>query len=154
MKILSKDVFFSILPKLNILLILCAALVALKLYTNVNKIYDSSNIQSKRKITKPLELMLGKEIISEPAPLFQGDIFKKKALFNLAIIKNIVPEKRVFILLGVSSGKKNIAVIKDVKSNIDYYCSEGDLIGDFKVKEILKDKVVLESTSGILEINR
>ncbi len=154
MKILNKDVFFSFLPKLNILLILCAALLTVKLYSSVNRTYDSSNIQSKRKIAKPLELIMGKEIISEPAPLFQEGIFKKKELFNLAGAKNLDPEKKVFILLGVSTGKKNIAVIKDTKTQKDYYCSEGDLIGGFQVKEILKDKVVLESTGGILEITR
>ncbi len=154
MKILNKDVFFSLVPKLNILLILCAVLLTVKLYSSVSRTYDSSNIQAKRKIAKPLELMMGKETISEPAPLFQEDIFKKKELFNLATNKNLAPEKRSFVLLGVSSGKKNIAVIKDTKDNKDYYCSEGDLIGDFQVKEIFKDKVVLKTTDGILEITR
>lgn len=154
MKILNKDVFFSLVPKLNILLILCAALLTVKLYSSINRTYDSSNIQSKRKIAKPLELMMGKETISEQAPLFQEDIFKKKELFNLATNKNLTPEKRSFVLLGVSSGKKNIAVIKDTKDNKDYYCSEGDLIGDFQVKEIFKDKVVLKSIDGLLEITR
>ena len=154
MKILNKDVFFSLLPKLNLILILCAALLTVKLYSNINKIYDASNIQLKRKIPAPLELMLGKETILDTVPLFQGDLLKKKELFKLATVKNLDLEKKTFQLLGVSMGQKNIAVIKDDKINKNYYCSEGESIGDFKVKKISKDKVILESRSGILEITR
>ncbi len=153
MKVLNKDVFFQLLFKFNILLIFSAALLTVFLYKSINRTYDFFNGQSNNKRGWPLELM-AYNAASETVPLFQEDIFKKKHLFNQEVTKKPELEKRVFTLLGVSMGEKNIAVIRDTRANKDYYCSKGDMIGDFKVKEILMDKVVLESVSGILEISR
>jgi hypothetical protein len=154
MKVINKDNFFNLVPKLNVILIVSAGILTAALYSSINRTYDSNNVQSKNRIARPLEL-LNKGGTSDAAPLFQEDIFKKKQLFNQPITKKIAPEKKVYILLGVSVGKKNIAVIRDVKSNKDFYCSAGDPVGDYQVKEILKDKVILESSSNeTLEISR
>jgi type II secretory pathway component PulC len=153
MKILNKDIFFNLLPKLNILLIVSAAILTASLYSNINRTYDFTGGTAKNRLARPLELI----VKGEPAnsvPLFQEDIFKQKSLFNQATTKKAAPGKKVFILLGVSMGKKNIAVIRDVKASKDYYCSIGDPVGDYQVKEILRDKVILESADGTLEINR
>ncbi len=153
MKILNKDNFFQLVLKFNVLLIFSAALLTAHLYSSINRTYDSSNVRSKNKRARPLELM-AKGAASDAVPLFQEDIFRKKQLFNQPSTKKPEQVKKVFTLLGVSLGKKNIAVIRDTKANKDYYCSAGDMIGDLRVKEILRDKVVLESASGTVEINR
>lgn len=153
MKILNKDNFFQLVLKFNVLLIFSAAMLTAHLYSSINRTYDSSNVRSKKKMARPLELMV-KGAVSEAVPLFQEDIFRKKQLFSQPAAKKPEPGKKVFTLLGVSMGKKNIAVIQDIKANKSYYCSEGDMIGDLRVKEILKDKVVLESASGTVEISR
>jgi len=60
-----------------------------------------------------------------------------------------------FELLGlVSVGDKTAAMIRDVHENKDYYCLGGEQIGAFKVKHILKDKVILQSESQTLELYR
>ena len=153
MKILNKENFFQLVLKLNVLLIFSAVLLTVYLYSSINRTYDSSNVRSKNKIARPLELLV-KGAVSGAVPLFQEDVFKKKQLFNQAANKKPEQVKKVFTLLGVSMGKKNIAVIRDIKANKDYYCSVGDMIGDLQVKEILRDKVVVESASGTLEISR
>ncbi|MCX5707740.1 MAG: hypothetical protein NTY14_01960 [Candidatus Omnitrophica bacterium] len=154
MKALNKDTFFNLVPKLNVLLIITAGLLTAGLYSSINRTYDSTNVPTKSKLARPLELMV-KSQASDSVPLFQEDIFRKKPLFNLGTAKKPAAEKKVFVLLGVSIGKKNIAVIRDSKSNKDYYCSVGDPVADYQVKEILKDKVILESSSNeTLEISR
>ena len=154
MKALNKDTFLNLLPKLNVLLIITAAILTAWLYSSINRTYDSTNVQTRSKPVRPLELMV-KNPATDSVPLFQEDIFKKKPLFNLGAAKKPVAEKKEFVLLGVSMGKKNIAVIRDAKANKDYYCSVGDPVADYQVKEILKDKVILESSSNeTLEISR
>jgi type II secretory pathway component PulC len=154
MKVINKENFFNLVPKLNVILIVTAGILTAGLYSSINRTYDSNSVRPNNKITRPLELMT-KGAASDALPLFQEDIFKKKPLFNQPTNKKLVPEKKVFTLLGISMGKKNIAVIRDVKANKDYYCSVGDPVGDYQVKEILKDKVILESSSNeTLEISR
>ena len=99
----------------------------------------------------PLEL-IAKGAASEAAPLYQEDIFKKKQLFNLATAKKSEQEKKVFTLLGISVGKKNIAVIQDVKANKSYYCSEGDMVGDYQVLKIFDNKVIFIRNGEPLEV--
>ena len=85
---------------------------------------------------------------------FDEGIFKRKQLFVQPQAKKAAPEKIVFKLLGVSMGNKNLAVIRDGATNKDYYCAEGDRIGNFKVKQILKDSVTLESPDRTIEISQ
>jgi hypothetical protein len=153
MKALNKDNIFNLIPKLNVLLIVSAAFLTAGLYSSINRTYDSTNVQSKNKVARPLELMV-KGPVTDAAPVYQEDLFRRKPLFNLAAAKKPAAEKKVFILLGVSVGKKNIAVLRDVKAGKDYYCSQGDAVGDFQVKEILRDRVILDSADGQLEISR
>jgi len=153
MRILTLDKFFDLLPKINILLIFSAALLTAGLYSSISRTYDLSNVRSGNKIKRPLELS-APAVASEAVPLFDQDLFKRKHLFSQAGMKKPESERSQFKLLGISMGKKNIAVIQDVRANKSYYCSEGDAINDFKVQEILKDKVILVSDIGILEINR
>ena len=153
MRILTLEKFFDLLPKINILLILSAALLTAGLYSSISRTYDLSNVRSKNKIKRPLELTVP-AVAPGAVPLFDQNLFKRKHLFGQAGTKKTETERSQFKLLGISMGKKNIAVIQDIRANKSYYCSEGDAINDFKVQEILKDKVILVSDIGILEINR
>ena len=153
MRILTLEKFFDLLPKINILLIFCGALLTVGLYSSISRTYDLSNVRSANKKNRPLELT-APAVAREAVPLFDQNLFKRKHLFGQAATKKTETERSQFKLLGISMGKKNIAVIQDIRGNKSYYCSEGDVIDDFKVKEILKDKVILVSDIGILEINR
>lgn len=85
---------------------------------------------------------------------FEEKIFKKRQLFAQSAEKKPAPKQAAFILLGVSLGKRNLAMIRDITDNVEYYCMEGDRVGAFKVKQILKDKVILESEGNTLEITQ
>jgi len=90
----------------------------------------------------------------EAIPDFSEEIFKRKQLFNFSKLKSKNTKDQEFILLGLSTGEKNIAMIKDTKDNKDYYCKEGDKIGNYNVKQIVKDKVILESEGNIIVISQ
>ncbi len=85
---------------------------------------------------------------------FKGEVFKRKNLFNTSAKKTAGAQREAFVLLGVSTGDKNLAMIRDTAANKDYYCKEGDKIGAFMVREIFKDKVVLESDGNLLVVSQ
>lgn len=132
---------------LNILLTLSAAVLAFYLFLNLKQPYQPK--------TQPSELMNDKlSVTLEEAPAFKEKIFKSKRLFYTASEKKPGQKKPAFILLGVSSGERNLALVRDANENMDYYCAVGDSIGFFKVKQIFKDKVILECDGNITEITR
>jgi type II secretory pathway component PulC len=151
MKIFNKDNIYDLVPKVNIVLALCAVLLAIYLIFNLTHPY---RIDRKLKM-QPLEIMnRNQAVILAEGAVFKEDLFKAKSLFNQSGLKKTAESRKEFILLGVSVGDKNLAVLKDTRGNKDYYCAEGDMIGDYRVKQIFKDKVILESGGNILEINR
>jgi type II secretory pathway component PulC len=87
-------------------------------------------------------------------PAFKEKIFKNKQLFYAPAQEKPGQKKAEFILLGISVGNRNLALIRDVVENKDYYCTIGDSIGAFRVKEILRDKVVLEADGNTMEITQ
>jgi type II secretory pathway component PulC len=99
-------------------------------------------------------------INKEPNALLKGNyafetkIFKARQLFGQTPDGKPVSQKKAFVLLGISMGNRNLAMIRDTAQNRDYYCIEGDRVGAFKVKQILKDKVILESEGNTLEITQ
>ena len=84
--------------------------------------------------------------------MFKEELFKNRRLFSASFAGKVQEKESVFILLGVSMGTKNLAMIRDQAENKNYYCALGDNIGSFKVKQILRDKVILESADTTLEL--
>ena len=86
---------------------------------------------------------------------FQEELFKSMALFTAQINKPIRQNEAEFeLLVLISVGDNTAAMIKDVRGNKEYYCLGGEKIGNFMVKSILKDRVVLESPNQTLELSR
>lgn len=154
MKRTPQETMFWFVPKANLALVASALFLAYELFVTVTATYTSANITAKRQRIRPLELTEKTAIARAAVPVFSEDIFKKSRLFNQSGPKRSFGGKRQFVLLGVSVGTKNIAVIKETVGNKSYYCSVGDSIEEFTVKEITKDRVVLESEGGTVEINR
>lgn len=128
---------------LNILLSLSAAVLVTYLFLNIkNAYYPKMQPVEQSEIRLPA-------LIPE-VPVYKQDLFKTKPLFNTYVKKTQLLEKQDFILLGVSLGDKSLAMIRDVLGNKDYYCTEGDKVGVFKVKRISKDQVILESDKDTL----
>lgn len=152
MKSLSKYNFYRFIPAINIILSLSAGVLIIFVLLHLKRPYypvSAQNWDKQIKITAEEQVLIPPEI-----PGFDEEIFKRKQLFNLALRKNKPQEKKEFTLLGISIGSKNIAMLKDTRENKDYYCREGDKIGAFNIKQILKDKVILESEGSILVISQ
>ena len=145
----------NLVYKINVLLSLSAvalvaylALVRLQPYCPVLLSERTLKLEVPGLISKESSAML------KGAYAFDEKIFKKRQLFSQSVTKKAEEKKIEFILLGVSVGDKNLAMLRDVTAKQDYYCVAGDRIGVFKVKEIFKDKVILESEGKMLEIRQ
>jgi type II secretory pathway component PulC len=132
---------------LNILLSLSVAVLVTYLFLNIKNAYcPKMQPVEQREIQLPA-------LIPE-VPVYKQDLFKTKPLFNTYVKKAQLQEKQDFILLGVSLGDKSLAMIRDVLGNKNYYCTEGDKVGVFKVKRISKDQVILESDQDTLVLTQ
>lgn len=155
MRELNKNNFLKILPAINIALSCSAVVLVFVIFFNMKRQYYPDLAAARTLISGQIGITgLENAKTFPPLPAFNDNIFKRKNLFNFSKRKSKEPEKREFILLGASVGEKNIAMIKDTRENKDYYCREGDKIGSFIVKQIVKDKVVLESEGNILLISQ
>ena len=132
---------------LNIMLALSVIILAGYLLSNVKNAYYP-RIQAFEQKEIPMPVLLDEVSATKQA------VFKTKPLFNTYVKKAQLREKEDYVLLGVSIGNKNLAMIKDTVGNKDYYCTEGDKIGVFRVKRIFKDKVILESDQDTLVLTQ
>jgi len=139
------------IKKLNILLTLSALILAAFLFLKILKPYQIISLNAKDFKIKPVALTNNESIILPGAGAFDEGVFKRQ-LFSQSGKKKAEKEKQEFLLLGVSVGRKKLAMIRDTKENKDYYCAEGDIIMGARVKQIFKDKVTLESDGGIITI--
>jgi hypothetical protein len=94
--------------------------------------------------------------VSREIPAFNENVFKQRQLFSPAVEqKQLSQENAIFEYLGfVNGGGKSAAMLLDIQNKKRYYCLVGDMIGAFRVKDISKDSVVLESEGKTLEITR
>ncbi|MCX5701714.1 MAG: hypothetical protein NTW64_01885 [Candidatus Omnitrophica bacterium] len=132
-----------VLTKLNTLQLFSAGILVIYLFLNIKNTYHPQMQALRHREIKFPQLL-------PEVSLARQELFKSKPLFKIYVNKSQLREKENFILLGVSVGKKNLAMIRDTVGNKDYYCTEGDSVADFKVKSILSDKVILESDKDSL----
>jgi hypothetical protein len=153
MKIFNIEAFYGLTRRINFLLTLSAAALFIYLIFNVRQPYQPPLKSSALKMGA--ELMHKEAAILEGTVAFQEDIFRKKQLFSSSGGKGFAFGSGNPVLLGISMGNKKLAMIRDPRVNKDYYCMEGDKIGEYTVKQILKNQVILEGPSGnLLEINQ
>ncbi|HTZ11153.1 MAG TPA: hypothetical protein VMD04_02070 [Candidatus Margulisiibacteriota bacterium] len=154
MKVFNIEVLYGLTRRINLLLTLSAVALLIYLIFNVRQPYQPASKSSDLK-TQGAELMHKEAAILEGSVAFQEDIFRKKQLFSSSGGKGFALGSATPILLGISMGNKKLAMIRDTRLNKDYYCMEGDKIGEYTVKQILKNQVILEGASGnLLEINQ
>jgi len=154
MKILSVEHFYGLVQKINLLLTLSALGLLIYLVSGLGKPYSPSNLDRNALKMQSSELMQKEAAILEGTFAFKEDVFRKKQLFSSSEGAGFAQGKRTPVLLGISLGAKKLAMIKDPLTNKNYYCMEGDKIGDYTVKQILKDQVILESGGNLLEISQ
>ncbi len=144
------------MPAVIIALSCSAVVLILIVLFNLRKPHYLSSAEGIAQFSEQTEISGRMELNKdfETIPDFSEEIFKRKQLFNFSKLKSKNAKDQEFILLGISIGEKNIAVIKDSKENKDYYCKEGDKIGNYNIKQIVKDKVILEAEGNILVISQ
>lgn len=154
--VLKKCNFVKIIPAVNIALSCSAIVLIFIVLFNLRKPYYQVSTEGKAQISGQIGISSGVEPAKDFTAVFDfsDEIFKRKQLFNFAKHKGKETKDQEFILLGISIGEKNIAMIKDTRENKDYYCKEGDKIGNFSIKQIFKDKVILESEGNIMVISQ
>ncbi len=145
-----KDLY-TVIPKINAALIISGFVLGGYLLMAMSRPYQVGSLADKPAAIQPFDAA------AQPLaglPQFSIDAFKKSQLFRSSGKKTAVQDTKSFTLLGVSVGEKKLAILRDTKANKDYYCTEGDIVGDYAVKEISREKVVLEYEGEILEITR
>ncbi|MEK6568624.1 MAG: hypothetical protein AABZ27_07820 [Candidatus Omnitrophota bacterium] len=145
MKILNSESLYRVIPRLN--LVLCLSVLGLVFYllSIWKHLYQPRTRKFETAVIEP-------SIKLREVPIFKEELFKNRRLFSTFFTGKVQERKSAFILLGVSMGTKNLAMIRDQVENKNYYCALGDSIGSFKVKQILRDKVILESADTTLEL--
>lgn len=145
----ASNVFFTLLPKLNMLLGLAACVLALYLVRLLTQPFNPEALGINLREVKLHALSRANQQVPALKGIsFEESAFSKKEIFNNpALWKGELAQKK-FILLGVSVGVKKLAMIRNPVDGKEHYCAEGDRIGDFTVKMISKEKVILESPEG------
>ncbi|RKY34463.1 MAG: hypothetical protein DRP78_06505 [Candidatus Omnitrophota bacterium] len=148
----------------NIFLLCCIVVLIsmLVLVTlNVKKNVDFSALTCDSQV----ELMPGLDFLKKSMRYYEQNLNHKGLFVIHSGIKN-EPLKSIFSpegdiavkisdlqLQGIVAGTRGTqAMIMNVATNQQYCCSGGEIIGEFKVKEIQVDKVVLELDQQLYEI--
>ena len=155
MKLLNKEYLFKFLPKINLLLTLSVITLVIYLGISLMRPYQPYAFDSLR--VKDESELVSKELSQDfnKLPDFREGVFNRRALFYTSLEAKPKEEEAEFQLLGVVAvGDKISAMLRDIRARKDYYCVEGDEIGAYKVKQIFRHRVILESKGTILEISR
>lgn len=147
-----RSALFALLPKLNVLLILSAAALVVMLVMTLSRPYELDFAGSRAIDVQESTAPFGG--FGDDRFVLDEQLFSRKMLFGDAVRKKQEAPRKEFTLLGISMGRKLLAMLRDTRENKDYYCGIGDSIGDYVVMDIQKDKVVLQSPEGLLEITR
>jgi len=142
---------YTVIPKINVALIISGFLLGGYLLMAMSRPYQVGSMNDKPVKSKPVDAV-AKSFAK--VPQFSAEAFKKSELFRSSGKRSPVQDTKSFVLLGVSMGDKKLAILRDTKANKDYYCTEGDVVGEYTIKEIFRDKVVLEYDGNTLEITR
>jgi type II secretory pathway component PulC len=142
---------YNVIPKINVGLIISGFLLGGYLLYSMSRPYHGT-LGDKQLNLQSFESVVKKTL--DAVPPYNKGIFKNSELFSSLGKKGVTQQARNLVLLGVSMGEKKLAVIRDTKANKDYYCTEDDIAGEYRIKEIYKDKVILEYDGSILEITR
>ena len=143
---------YDVIPKVNVGLIISGFMLGGYLLFSMSRPYQVGTLGDKQLNLQSFDSVVKKTM--DAVPPFNKGIFKNSELFSSFGKKAASQGTRNLVLLGVSMGQKKLAIIRDTKANKDYYCTEDDIAGEYKIKEIYKDKVILEYDGNTLEITR
>jgi hypothetical protein len=143
----------KVIPAMNILLLLSMIFLMVYLGMASVKPHRSFTLYLSQLNTEPDALITNNDKARQF--IFEEGVFKRRPLFNIISEKKPVQEEAGFQFLGiVAVDGKTAAMLRDTKAKKDYYCSEGETIGEFTVQQISREKVILGSGTRTIEITR
>ena len=138
-----------LLKKINYFFCGVIILLLFFLFLNLKKnfsmeIATSQEVDLKKEEIKTIPFSKYKSILS------QRKLFKKS---EGSLEKSLSGTPLNLVLLGIISASDNPqAMLKNSETGNTHNCYEGDSVSGFKIKEIQKNKVILESGERILEL--
>jgi type II secretory pathway component PulC len=156
MKLLSKNTIFVLLPKINFILACSMIVLVFSIaFTSLRPYRPFIGLASRvSKLSGALDIVKS-SYVSKDIPVFNENVFKQRQLFSPAVEQKTAQENAIFEFLGfVNAGEKSAVMILDTQNKKKYYCLVGDMIGGYRVKEISRDRVILESEGKQMEITR
>lgn len=148
---------------LNILLGLAA--IFLSIYLIVDFAFGSVNIdQFFKKLSKTKRLRFEESSLTKVKPfLYYLEMIQRRNIFSPIVYKTVEETKTEIRetmksltanikLVGISWDSEPTAMIEDTKTLKTYFLKQGDIIGEFKVEEIFKDRVILSYKEGKFEL--
>lgn len=91
---------------------------------------------------------------SRAFPQFSADLFKQRSLFPSKTARQTTQPGHNFVFLGVSTGDKVLASVRDTVTQKVYYFAPGDEFEGLRVIDITSTKVTLEVDGKTVEIPR
>ncbi len=120
-----------------------------KVYKNIQPIKEKWLTQKVETKERPylhyLEMARRRNIFS-PIPLKEES---EKPKIEKKQLQEIMQDLK---LVGISWGKESIAMVESKKEKRTYFLKKGDNIGQFKISDILEDRVILDYKGELIEL--
>ena len=150
------DAFNIVLSVSLCILVLVGVLMRFNSYSNVEKILADSRhsvsdlpiLKFSKKSAKYYQRILGRRQIFAAQPSMGIKKNSISLLGEKGLARNID-----FKLLGIISGAQGPqAILVDPKTGKSFYCSGGEIINGFTVKDVMETKVILQNADQNIEI--
>lgn len=123
---------------------------------NIRKVYENIQPTEEKRLTQKIK-------IKERPFLHYLEMARRRDIFSSIPLKEEsekpkMGEKQIqeimrgFKLVGIAWGKEPIVMIESKDDKRTYFLKKGDKIGQFKVNDILEDKVILDYSGSLIEL--
>jgi len=144
----------------KIFLTICIVSIGYSIRNFISKRPDIDKVYEKAKSTKYKELEEKPAIKPRPFSHYLKMV-QRRNIFTPVVLKDsgipggqkeIPKMAKDLKLVGISWDKKPIVMIEDKKAQKTYFLKKGDTIKEFKIDEILKDRVILSYEGQKVEL--
>lgn len=148
----------------RIFLIVCLGLIAYSVTDfifkrpDINKVYRNAQL-----IVRKIKKSKVASLVEQHPFLHYFEMVRRRNIFSPVVLKE--EEKKAEIkkvsldsltkdlnLVGISWGKNPIAMIEDSKVEKTYFLKKGEMINEFKIDDVLKDRVILSFKGETIQL--
>ena len=148
--------FLEIAPKINIVLFVVMIALSVYLLLGMALPYRPPKFEHMRNTAGRFGGKDERTLREAKNFRFDERLFIRADLFPSVEGKEIREEKGgalPFELMGiVVAGERKAVMLKNISEKKEYYCMEGDMIGEFKVQKIMKDRVLLIRNGEVMAV--